>query len=315
MRYFCTYFDSNFIYQGLALYESLCKHAGDFTLWVLCFDDTAYLLLNRLNLPHLRIICLKDFEAANPSLLSIKANRSFLEYYWTSTPFLLSYVLNQRPEVDLLSYLDADLFFYSDLSPIYEEFKQGSLYVIPHRFILGSAVSPDGHELSNPLPGIYNVGYVGFRRDTSAFSCLERWEKQCVNWCYCRIENGKLGDQKYLDDWPERFSGVVVSKNHGVGAGGWNLKDYRVSKRNGSIYLDDVPLVMLHLNFIDLLSSRCFTGTARWYLQTVYRPYAQALRISIQRIRQVSPDFHPNYPTISCWLFFARLVRGGIVFI
>lgn len=313
MRYFCTYFDSNFIYQGLALYESLCQHAGDFTLWVLCFDDTAYLLLNRLNLPNIRTICLKDFEAANPSLLAVKADRSFLEYYWTSTPLLLRYVLNMQPEVDLIAYLDADLFFYSKASPIYEEFEKGSIYIIPHRF--EHDFSSNCYEFGDHPSGRYNVGYVAFRRNDIALSCLDQWGRQCLDWCYFRQENGKLGDQKYLDEWPEKFPGTIVSGNHGVGAGGWNLIKYRISKINGAIYLDDVPLVMLHLNFIDILSARCFTGTARWYLRTVYSPYARALRVSIQRIRQVAPDFHPRYATISWRLFFARLVRGGIVFI
>lgn len=313
MRYFCTYFDRNFVYQGLALYESLCDHAGDFTLWVLCFDETTFVLLSRLNLPHLRTIRLEDFEAANPALISVKADRSFLEYYWTSTPLLLLYVLNLQPDVDLIAYLDADLFFYSKVSPIYEEFKSGSIYIIPHQFEHG--VSPDCHEFSDPPAGRYNVGYVAFRREDIAISCLERWGRQCLDWCYLREENGKMGDQKYLDDWPGKFPNVIVSENHGVGAGGWNLIKYRISKRNGLLYLDDVPLVMLHLNFIDILSSRCFTGTARWYLRPVYRPYARALRVSIRRIRQVAPNFHPNYATVPYWLFFARLVRGGVVLI
>jgi hypothetical protein len=309
MRYFCTYFDQNFIYQGLALYESLRQHAGDFTLWILCFDETTYVLLNRLNLPGLRTIHLEDFEEAYPDLVATKADRSFLEYYWTATPMLPLYVLNSQPHVDAIAYLDADLFFYNDLQPIYDEWGDGSIYLIPHRF------APEHRKSGELHSGLYNVGFVGFRRDESGLAALKRWERQNLEWCYNHSESGRLGDQKYLHDWAERFSGVVVSQNHGIGAGGWNLLRYRISQRNGLIYLDECQLVMLHLNFVSLLSPKCFCGMARWRVRPVYRPYARALHVSIERLRQMAPEFRPNYSRIPYWLFIKRLVRGGIVFI
>ena len=50
MFYFCSYFDSNYLSKGLALYRSLVRHAVPFRLWVLCFDDLAYETLRRLAL-------------------------------------------------------------------------------------------------------------------------------------------------------------------------------------------------------------------------------------------------------------------------
>ncbi len=221
---------------------------------MLCFDDTTYSLLNRLKLTGLRTIRLEDFESANPALATVKADRSFLEYYWTTTPLLTLYVLNLEPDIDLLAYLDADLCFYSKVDQIYEEFKNGSIYIIPHQFEHG--VTPNCHEFSTIGAGRYNVGYVAFRRNDIALSCLERWGRQCIDWCYNREEKGKMGDQKYLDDWPAKYPNVIISGNQGIGVGAWNLLKYRISKRNGLGYLDDVLLIMLHLNFIDILRAR-----------------------------------------------------------
>jgi len=62
MYYFCTYFDSNYLIKGLALYRSLVRHAMPFRLWVLCFDDLAYEALQKLALPEVDPISLRDFE-------------------------------------------------------------------------------------------------------------------------------------------------------------------------------------------------------------------------------------------------------------
>jgi hypothetical protein len=310
MRYFCTYFDSNFLYQGLALYESLCQHAGDFSLWVLCFDDKAHRLLKSLDLPNIKLISLADFEAAYPELVAVKGERAFFEYYWTTTPLLPLFILDAHPDVDRIAYLDADLFFYGDIQSIYAEWGNGSIFIIPHRF--EPTYAKEGDEKN----GVYNVGLVGFRRDTSGIACLKRWKEQCLEWCFLRYDKpGFLGDQKYLDDWPESFTGVVVSQNHGVGAGGWNLLNYQLTNRNGKVFLDKTPLIMLHLNFVELLNQRVFTATPRWYLRFVYRPYSRALRNAIDAVKSVDPKFTPRYHSIPAWLWLARLLRGGLVFI
>ena len=306
MHYFCTYFDRNFLYQGLALYYSLCDHAGEFTLWALCFDDTTYELLNRLNLPGLNIIRQEDFEAAYPALDAVKKERSFVEYYWTTTPFLTRYLFNTQPDVDIIAYLDADIFFYRDITPIYEEWDAGSIYIIPHRF------APGDRQEGELKGGIYNVGFVGFRRDSSGLSALERWSKQCLDWCSNRCEPGLLGDQKYLDDWPERFAGVVLSQNHGVGAGGWNIAHYRIRSRSGQIYLNDSPLIMLHLNFIDLLSTRFFTTVFGWALRPIYRPYSKILRRAVYQVKQIAPDFQPHFKSLAARHWLIRYLKGGI---
>ena len=121
---------------------------------------------------------------------------------WTATPALPLYQLAARPELDEITYLDADLMFFSDPEPFFEELGDDSVLITPHRF------SPElAHHAIN---GIYNVQFLTFRRDERGLEALNWWHDRCIEWCYHRFEDGKLGDQKYLDDWPERFEGVHV---------------------------------------------------------------------------------------------------------
>src|SRR5690242_19008166 len=111
--HYCTYFDRGYLGCGLALYQSLTqRHVAPFILWVLCFDDFTYDVLSKLDQPNLKPVALADFERDDPALLQAKQNRSRVEYYFTCSPSWPLYLLNRYPDIDLITYLDADLYFF-----------------------------------------------------------------------------------------------------------------------------------------------------------------------------------------------------------
>ena len=193
---FCTLFDKNYLFKGLALHESLRRHVEDFTLWILCMDDTAFDVLERLDLPDVKLLSLAQFE--DEDLLAAKETRTQVEYCWTCTPSLPLYLLEHEPGLESISYLDADLFFSDDPAPVFQELGEGSIGIVGHRY------GPKWEALAEDS-GIYNVGFMVFRNDKRALTCLSWWRDRCIEWCYHRVEDGKMGDQKYLDDWPARF--------------------------------------------------------------------------------------------------------------
>src|SRR5262249_44798941 len=147
-------------------------------------------------LPHLVPVSLADFENGDAPLLAIKDTRSTIEYYFTCTPSLLLHVLNNNPEVDVISYVDADLFFFSDPAPIYEELGRNSILIIEHRF-------PPALKYLEAPNGIYNVGLLSFRNDEAGRLTLNWWRERCIEKCSDTADQGHFADQKYLDDWPQ----------------------------------------------------------------------------------------------------------------
>jgi hypothetical protein len=285
--HFCTYFDRNYLTRGLALYDSLRRHCQrPFVLWVLCFDDETYDILSRLHLPGVRLISWREFEAGDEELAHVKTDRSQVEYYWTCTPSLPLYVLQHNPEVDLITYLDADLYFYNDPQPIFDELGEGSILIIGHRYAAEYA------HLAN-TSGIYNVSLMIFRRDRNGLMCLHWWREHCLKWCYARYEDGKFGDQKYLDDWPDRFRGVVVLQHKGAGLAPWNYSRYAVSLKEYTKTVDGQPLIFYHFHSLRIVSPHIVEPTAYDYDISpeqafyLYIPYAHALDVARQQVEGV----------------------------
>src|SRR5215467_476745 len=115
MHHYVTIFNSDFLPQGLALYESLARHASPFTLWVMCMDDKAKTILERLSKPGIKAIAVSEIETAH--LLEIKQKRSLVEYCWTLTPMAPKIVFDRDQSAERVTYLDADLFFLKDPKP------------------------------------------------------------------------------------------------------------------------------------------------------------------------------------------------------
>jgi hypothetical protein len=277
MYYFCTYFDQHYLDKGLALYHSLTAHCSPFRLWILCMDEITYKILTEMQLPQVQLIPISDFEKDDNLLLKAKQNRSLVEYYFTCTPSLPLYVMDHVPEVDIITYLDSDLYFFSSIEPVYQELGNGSVLIIGHRF-------PPSLK-DKEIYGIFNVGLLSFRRDDNGIACLHWWRNRCLEWCYTRVENGRFADQKYLDDWPDRFSGVVILQHKGAGLAAWNIANYFYSWKNMQFIIDDQPMIVYHFHGLKRINQWIYdtnvisykTRLPKIVKQGLYIPYLKEL--------------------------------------
>lgn len=317
IRHYCTYFDRNYLFKGLALYDSLARHDGEFALWVLAFDRETQHVLSRLNLPGLRLIAAEQFEQADPKLRKAKLTRSPVEYFWTCTSCLPLYLLRCYPEIELVTYLDADLFFYANPEPIYQELGGRSILIVEHRYA-------QEHAHFVATSGIFNVGLLAFRNDPEGRSCLEWWRERCLEWCFYRVEDGKLGEQKYLDDWPVRFRQVAVLQHKGAGVAPWNLSQYRITQQAGQVFVDEAPLVFYHFHAFNLLSDGVYeTVPANYRVSAeqkllIYRPYVAALQRVVLAVRQIAPGFRHGFAErgpLSLARSFLSLLLGRLIFV
>jgi hypothetical protein len=274
-------------------------------------DGRAYDVLQQLDLPRLIAIPLGELERHDPRLAAVKADRTQLEYCWTATPCIARYCFDREPHLDAITYVDSDIYFFSSPEPLFAELGDNSIQIVPHRY------APE-HRHFEATSGIYNVEWLIFRRDARGLEALDWWRERCLEWCYYRVEDGKLGDQKYLDDWPERFEGVSVLQHVGGGLAPWNVSAYALSERDGQVWVDDVPLVFYHCHSLKLFhpparnsrrrrSTRLRPATSGSFFwasnyppsrleeRLVWEPYLAAINRALELARTVDPNFAEGF--------------------
>jgi len=309
MLNFCTLFDSSFITQGLTMYESLCEVCdNNFHLYIFAFDDISLTVLNRLNLKNITVISLEEFE--DEKLLKVKSARTKKEYCWTCSSSTILYCLEHFKLLNC-TYVDADLYFYSDPKILIDEMGNKSVLITLHNY----APEYDQTETS----GKYCVQFVTFRNNSAGLEVLKWWKNACLDWCHARIEDGKFGDQKYLDDWTERFDCVHVLKNFGGGLAPWNRTRYFINDNLQVSYgIKKYPLCFYH--FHDLKFSKGKLNKAHFmgykmsanYFRLLYIPYMKKFLSVNKKLRKISDNitYYRSYEKLRMiWFFLKKCLR------
>ena len=268
MEHYVTLFDSSFLPQGLALHASMMRHAGAFTLWVLCMDEETKATLENLNPPNVRTIALRDVETAE--LERVKPGRNRAEYCWTLTPFTPKFVFERDPSVARVTYVDADVFLLKSPRPIFEELEQSGKAVL----ITDHAYDAEYDQAA--VSGQYCVQFMTFVRGASE-EVRQWWEDRCIEWCFDRKEDGKCGDQKYLDDWPTRFAAKVhVLRQLDALLAPWNARRFPYSRA-----------IVWHFHGLRLLEGEKALLHGPYEVphvvhEMVYQPYLAELRAALK---------------------------------
>jgi hypothetical protein len=238
-------------------------------------DEACAIALGKLRLRDVTILRLEEIESE--ALRSVKPDRSIAEYCWTLTPFLPSHVFSRSPQVARVTYVDADLFFFRPPALLIEEFLASGKDVL----MTEHAFAPE-HE-KDLRYGRFCVQFMTFRNSEPARRVLGDWQRRCLEWCFAREEDGKFGDQKYLDDWPKDFPSAV----HILARTDWTLAPWNVahvSRLNGV-----AQPVFFHFQSLKIVSDRKVVlyfmyrvgKDNRW----IYERYLAALRTAVREMR------------------------------
>jgi hypothetical protein len=174
-----------------------------------------------------------------------------------------------------VTYLDADLWFRKNPVAIFSEFDASGKDVL----ITDHAYAPE-HDQS-ATSGQYCVQFTTFTRNGGEV-VRKWWEERCIEWCYARFEDGKFGDQKYLDDWPEIFAQQVhVLTNKELTLAPWNATRFPYGN---AVFWHFHSLRILKIAERVLMIDIGPYQLPRQTRKYVYEPYMKDLQAAVDRM-------------------------------
>jgi hypothetical protein len=284
-REFLTYFDINYASCGMALVESLFHWCEDVRVTILGLDEATLDIVSAEMGDRVAIVTCADLAAYEPALLPLRTARTPWEFYATQKPVFIDRALRKLQDDALVTYTDADTFFFSDPSPIFAEATTASIVISPHRFNAATA--------HLAVHGRYNAGFGLWRNDVCGRQCLRDWTRACLAWCYARVEeDGRFMNQGYLNAWPVQYEKARILSHPGANLAPWNVGTHRLKRGAHGVLVDGVPLIFYH--FANL--SRNAAGEWQTYDQgkairqavlhkAVYGPYIMAVEAMARRLK------------------------------
>jgi len=288
MHLYCTMFDRNYVTRGLALHGSLLRHRKEFRLVVLCLDRTAYEILTSLALQNMEPISLSSLEESDPELKLTRSQRTAVEYYFSCKPVLLKFIAERYADTQRITYLDSDLFYFSDPGSLEREYTDASVALTPHRF-------PPRLAGRNQY-GRFNAGWVSVSCGEEGRRFIDWWRARCLEWCGLDVQEDRFGDQKYLDRVPMLFSRVAVLDHVGANLAPWNLEGLDIHRGESGVVVEGKPLVFFHFHGMRRVFYRIYDsglygyglGLSDQVRRSIYRPYVSDLALAENQLSRLS---------------------------
>lgn len=267
---FVTIFNNLYLPQAISLHKSIKRFSIKFKLWALCIDEESYNYINNLGYKSFKAVKFSKFES--PKLKKIRNERSIAEYCWTITPMSPKIIFNINKKIKFVTYIDTDMFFFKNPSFLIDKFIKSKKKILftNHDF-------NDNEKFKEKIYGKFCVQFMTFKKNGSE-KIRKIWEKKCLEWCFAKPSNGRMGDQKYLDDIYKKFKKKIFILDDDFFRSTWNYKKIKLKKIvawhfHGFKIINKKLILMHHLNFLPVEIKN-----------KIYMPYIKSISKSIKKI-------------------------------
>lgn len=297
MSRYCTCLDSTHLTRGRVLHQSLLRHAGEFDLVVLALDEAARKAVTTEAWARTSALRVTDLLKRHPRLAAAQSDRTAGEFAATCKPWLLVELLPRIPHGECLTLVDANLCFFHSPAALYGQMGAASIALAPGR----PAPAPPASERH----GRFHASWVTLRNDAVGLAAATTWAEQCAAWCFGQPAAGRYLDERYLDDWPQRFPGTVILAEPGAVVAPRDLADRLVT---AGPHIGGSPLISFHFGDLVPLTRQLYDAGLQadggmptpGLREFVYRPYLQrlagVLNPQTDDIPDILPPSDPNDP-------------------
>lgn len=230
--------------QGLALIDSVNHHSSTKITWhVLALDEKVSDVL-KISYPNIDVI---DFDVEfDLELFESSKIRPWRETCWSGAACLLHKLSHSLQDGTSIVYLDADCYFFNDISEMLKPLTNHKIAIHEHNF------SHDRKEWLEKS-GRFNVGAVAGIAGDVFQSCTAKWRLQVLDSCESIPSLGKCGDQSYLNEWPDLYPELYIWDFPGVGLAPWNLNNFPPLKKEADVLVNDSKLFFFHFHGLQIM--------------------------------------------------------------
>ena len=285
---YATLFDRGYLLRGLAMLDSLLAESSSAEVTVLALDWETFEFLTE-EFRNQRVYPLTLNDLTSETLWSARQSRSYRDFCWTLSSVLCHQLLRDNTEV---IYLDADICFFNNPDELLNLCRSGQVAAVPHGF--------PNRLKSSEVNGIYNVQWVYFAGNEGTSAC-QRWAEQCLDRCELAPEEGVVGDQKYLDEWPDLYPSFISLDHCGAGVAPWNHEIREPRQLDGRwVVRTGENMVFYHFHGLRIshdgsvvLSGPTYSEVKPFPIE-LYEEYLRRLSANWTRVRHLVPEPDPK---------------------
>jgi hypothetical protein len=281
--------DAGYLHFVLGLHASIQEHAPAWHLHVVCLDQQAYDVIERLGKPGMTPIPLAELLRQEPLLKTAQAVRPFGEFARCCKPQAIRRVLEDESRPAVVTWLDADSMCFAGLDPILDQLGDASVLLTP-------AGSPQAFRKVVERTGRFMGGLVSFRDDETGRAAVAWWAERCLVGGNPRVaDTNRFGDQKYLQEVPATFESVAIVAGVALRLAPFNIELHDVEPGPSGPQVDGSDLIIFHYTGFRELQGGGYEATyppwriTRSERELLYEPFRARIAAARRELGVIDP--------------------------
>jgi lipopolysaccharide biosynthesis glycosyltransferase len=239
----------NYLAQARTLGDSLKSTNPDVKFFIGLVDSLEGISFDEAFYPEFPMIEIDKIEIRDFQEMADRYN--ITELNTAVKPFYFTYFFKHYPEAKNVIYFDPDIIVFQPLTELLNSLQNHEAVVTPHiNTPIEDRLTPN--ELHHLNTGVFNLGFVAFRRSEINSEFISWWEEKLRYECLIDLCNGLFVDQNWMNFLPVFVPETHIERNPGYNAAYWNLHERVFSNRDNTFYVNaDNQLIFFHYSGYD----------------------------------------------------------------